>query len=542
MNDSNIQSKSLGFFSFIRLQKQHIIALIASSSVLILLGYASLVLRMHYSTDSYHLIDNQQAYWYLQNGRYTWWQLTMWLDQAGINLVLDQRPLLVLAVISFIFSLFSLTFIFAFKANLSTLPSLLIVNLALSLLFNNVFVEEFMLFPEVAVSAAVGFLFTTLAAGLIMVSNRWQNVIGSLVCLLIAIGCYQSLLGYYLALVLIGGCLHTISSESGHPIRDVIARWVSALAIAGVTGVFNILIVKILIKQGVIVDPGRGATTNIHVMMVNLVSLLKYQLKLWWNADGLMFPGMMPLLLIIIVGSIALAILKKTNISSRELICAVALSYVAAFIVHVLERDIQLTPRSNMAFWAVQGCLLATLLCSILSSTNNVGNRPIENQRIVNYTSASANSIFSQSIPKYALISLIAVFVILTSINMQDISYDLYTSNALDKDYALNVSTKIKDYEKNTGNRINKIAIRGDSKPQEKYRSTRYYNNQLGRRIMNVDYANYQMINYLGGLNLQSTKFSDSVYNQYFKNQNWDTEDLEQQLIFIKGTAYLVLY
>ena len=122
MNDSNIQSRSLGFFSFIRLQKQHIIALIASSSVLILLGYASLILRMHYSTDSYHLIDNQQAYWYLQNGRYTWWQLTMWLDQAGINLVLDQRPLLVLAVISFIFSLFSLTFIFAFKANLSTLP------------------------------------------------------------------------------------------------------------------------------------------------------------------------------------------------------------------------------------------------------------------------------------------------------------------------------------------------------------------------------------------------------------------------------------
>lgn len=466
----------------------------------------------------------------------------MWLDQAGINLVLDQRPLLVLAVISFIFSLFSLTFIFAFKANLSTLPSLLIVNLALSLLFNNVFVEEFMLFPEVAVSAAVGFLFTTLAAGLIMVSNRWQNVIGSLVCLLIAIGCYQSLLGYYLALVLIGGCLHTISSESGHPIRDVMARWVSALAIAGATGVFNILIVKILIKQGVIVDPGRGATTNIHVMMVNLVSLLKYQLKLWWNADGLMFPGMMTLLLIIVVGSIALAILMKTNISSCELICAVALSYAAAFIVHVLERDIQLTPRSNMAFWAIQGCLLATLLCSILSSTSNAGNRPIKNQRIVNYTSDSANSIFSQSILKYALTSLIAVFVILTSINMQDISYDLYTSNALDKDYALNVSTKIKDYEKKTGNRIDKIAIREDSKPQEKYRSTRYYNNQLGRRIMNVDYANYQMINYLGGLNLQSTKFSDSVYNQYFKNQNWDTEDLEQQLIFIKDTAYLVLY
>ena len=542
MNDSNIQSRSLGFFSFIRLQKQHIIALIASSSVLILLGYASLILRMHYSTDSYHLIDNQQAYWYLQNGRYTWWQLTMWLDQAGINLVLDQRPLLVLAVISFIFSLFSLTFIFAFKANLSTLPSLLIVNLALSLLFNNVFVEEFMLFPEVAVSAAVGFLFTTLAAGLIMVSNRWQNVIGSLVCLLIAIGCYQSLLGYYLALVLIGGCLHTISSESGHPIRDVMARWVSALAIAGATGVFNILIVKILIKQGVIVDPGRGATTNIHVMMVNLVSLLKYQLKLWWNADGLMFPGMMTLLLIIVIGSIALAILMKTNISSCELICAVALSYAAAFIVHVLERDIQLTPRSNMAFWAVQGCLLATLWCSILSSTNNAGNRPIENQRIVNYTSDSANSIFSQSIPKYALTSLIAVFVILTSISMQDISYDLYTSNALDKDYALNVSTKIKDYEKMTGNRIDKIAIREDSKPQEKYRSTRYYNNQLGRRIMNVDYANYQMINYLGGLNLQSTKFSDSVYNKYFKNKNWDTENLEQQLIFIKDTAYLVLY
>ena len=142
----------------------------------------------------------------------------------------------------------------------------------------------------------------------------------------------------------------------------------------------------------------------------------------------------------------------------------------------------------------------------------------------------------------FVFISVISIFVFGVTLNMQDISYDLYTSNSLDKDYALNVAAKIHDYEKETGVSVKKIAIKEDEKPQQKYRSTRYYNNQLGRRIMNVDYANYQMINYLGRLQMEKIDFPSKIYKEYFNQKNWEVEDLDQQLIIKGDTAYLMLY
>lgn len=535
-------SSPVKFIPFIVSNRTNAFYSLAFSTIIMLLGYSGLLLRRHYSTDSYHLIDNQQAYWYLQNGRYTWWQVTMWLDQHGINLVLDQRPLLVLAIISFTLSLTLLTLVFSYVAGLTMPLQVMSVNMVLSLLFINVFVEEFMLFPEVAVSAAIGFLFVTIAATLLLKSSRWQYAIGSFVCLMLALGCYQSLIGYYLAIVLVGGALKTPTIANGKKVKSVILRWTETIAIAGIAGIANIVIVKMLIKASVIIDPGRGATTNVHTMLANIIIILKYQFKLWWNADGLMAPGSMIILLCIVITGIVMAIRLHVSLNVTELLFAAALSYAASFAVHVLERDIQLTPRSNMAFWAVQGILLATLICSLFTKHNLRQERPVPLDKDNSNGAGSQIITNNNARSMFVFISVISIFVFGVTLNMQDISYDLYTSNSLDKDYALNVAAKIHDYEKETGVSVKKIAIKEDAKPQQKYRSTRYYNNQLGHRIMNVDYANYQMINYLGRLQMEKIDFPSKIYKEYFNQKNWEVEDLDQQLIIKGDTAYLMLY
>lgn len=526
------------FFKYLGKCRLNVLYSLILSTVIILLGYSGIILRRHYSTDSYHLIDNQQAYWYLQNGRYTWWQLTMWLDQNHINLVLDQRPLLILAALSFIVSLSLLTLAFGYIAHLQQPLHILGINIALSLLFINVFVEEFMLFPEVAVSAATGFLFMSISATLLLRSTHWQYTLLSFSCLMIALGCYQSLIGYYLAITLIGGVLKTIN-EKGGKLKSSVIRWVEALIIAGISGVANIVIVKILITAGVIVDPGRGATTNIHTMLANVKSIVLYQIPLWWNADGLMAPGSMVIWMIIIISAIVIAKKHRINMPVIELILGVITAYVAAFAAHILERQIQLTPRSNMGFWAVQGTFIAVLIAMLFITPEHATNMNFNKQ-----TKSVLNRAQSKVIPTDILVLLftIMLFAFGVTINMQDISYDVYASNSLDKDYAMNVASKISEYQKKTGKMVTKIAITSDSHPQEKYRSTRYNNHELGRRIMNVDYANYQMINYLGGLNLEKTDFPSNLKRQYFGNKNWDTEDLQEQLVIKNDTAYLILY
>ena len=151
-------------------------------------AFAPLIARRHYSVDSYHLIDDQNAPWYLENGRYTWWRLTLMADRLGLNLVLRQRLFMTICIVGFSISLVILTASFARLGGISSFGGQCCLCLTLSVVWINVFVLEFLLFPESAVSAAVGSIFVSLAVSLILGRrNAWLSAV-ALICLLIALG------------------------------------------------------------------------------------------------------------------------------------------------------------------------------------------------------------------------------------------------------------------------------------------------------------------------------------------------------------------
>ena len=513
-------------------------------------AFAPLIVRRHYSVDSYHLIDDQNAPWYLENGRYTWWRLTLLADRLGLNLVLRQRLFIAICIVGFSISLVILTATFARLGGISSFVGQGCLCLTLSVVWINVFVLEFLLFPESAVSAAVGSIFVSLAVSLILGRrNAWLSVV-SLICLLIALGCYQSLVGVYLALALLGGCLTSVR-EGHEPFARVVLRWAKVLGMAAFGSVFNVICVKYLIHIKYIVDPGRGAGLSLPNIVSNFKQVLEYQLSLLNNADGLMPKFSVTLIMLFLIALLVLSFRTRHNLPYGQLACAALVAYLAVFAPHYIEKNILLTPRSNMAFWAWIASMTTVFAVSLLVSRHQpfMVRTPIESmseaERKAEVTMDRAE-VFQGSCKgaqhAAALIAVSGVFLLFSSLCMADIAYDAYVSNIQDQAYALSVAQKIKEHEASTGQPVKAIAIVPDASVHVKYDNVRYQMYELNRRIMNTPYSNYQMINHLSHSNLRKIKMPQSDYRRYFAGRDWNQLDLDQQLVFSGDKAYLALY
>ena len=513
-------------------------------------AFAPLIVRRHYSVDSYHLIDDQNAPWYLENGRYTWWRLTLLADRLGLNLVLRQRLFIAICIVGFSISLVILTATFARLGGISSFVGQGCLCLTLSVVWINVFVLEFLLFPESAVSAAVGSIFVSLAVSLILGRrNAWLSAV-SLICLLIALGCYQSLVGVYLALALLGGCLTSLG-EGHEPFARVVLRWAKVLGMAAFGSVFNVICVKYLIHIKYIVDPGRGAGLSLPNIVSNFKQVLEYQLSLLNNADGLMPKFSVTLIMLFLIALLVLSFRTRHNLPYGQLACAALVAYLAVFAPHYIEKNILLTPRSNMAFWAWIASMTTVFAVSLLVSRHQpfMVRTPIESmseaERKAEVTMDRAE-VFQGSCKgaqhAAALVAVSGVFLLFSSLCMADIAYDAYVSNIQDQAYALSVAQKIKEHEASTGQPVKAIAIVPDASVHVKYDNVRYQMYELNRRIMNTPYSNYQMINHLSHSNLRKIKMPQSDYRRYFAGRDWNQLDLDQQLVFSGDKAYLALY
>lgn len=499
------------------------VLLFLASLVILAAEFAPLLLRLHFSSDSYHLIADQHTTWYLQCGRYTFWLFSCFFDRMGINLVLAQRHFIAFCIVMMAISSALLADLYAGLCGLKgDLKSTLLV-LPATLVWGNVFVEDWILFPEVAGMIALGAISLTLAIRFSLKGESVSSILASFVFLFISLGCYQSLVGSYIAAVVIGAILDSRDSLNG--------LWKKALIgiLLGVAcAVSNVVILKRIAL--VLGDSGRGSSFSLPVILSNCYTLAAYQLKLFLNADGLL---RVPAMQILELGLLLLLALVFRRSFGRGVayIGAFAVGLAASYAPHYIEANIVLSPRSNVAVWMTLGCILMALLCECLLDDCSCG----RGNNAVLVPSARAKTI------AVAATALIAFTAVNTGF-MWDIAYDVYVSNVQDRQYAQQISQKIRDYEHETGNTVSGIGIVGDAHSQATYLETRYHVAELGRRIVNCSYANVEMINYVGGLNLQTLVVSAKEKASLFGDQDWSCVSLDEQLIFVGDKAYLALY
>lgn len=478
--------------------------------------YACLVFRLHFSVDSYKVIYDQAAYWYLQCGRYTDFLLTLVMEHFSLNPVIDQRLFMVPFILSVAFSATAITHLFF---NLGggnwNFIRVLILAACSSIAFLNVFYMELILFPEMALFLTVGNIALVFSIRLLF-SNRKASKIISLALLLIALGAYQSYVGFYMAFCFMGAWL---VYAKDHQAKKLVRTSGLSLLFAGFGSVFNVLLVKLLIQFGVIADSGRGAVLSLDHILDNIAGLLAFQGDLFLGAGGLVPAPLLLILLIIIAISF---VYVSRSLSPKAIIVFVpmlAVSYVAVFAPHIIESNFLLTPRSNIAFWA-----LVSALCLVTAS--------------LMFDEESKEGLKW----KICLSGAVFCLVVLQIVCIQDMSTDTFLSNEQDRNTAALIDDELDKYEKETGTVITKIAAVRDTDVSMSYPGVRYQICELNRKIMVTPYSYFHLINYIGDRQLISVEMPDSVYQEHFAGKNWDNLDLDEQLRIVNDTAYLALY
>ena len=492
--------------------------------------YLCLLLRLHYSVDSYAIIRNQNIPWYLMIGRYTLWAITAIIDALGINLVVTQRAFLLLAIVSISISLLTI-YRLIYPESPKSAVDIIFKAAPLCLIWINVSVLDLLLFPEAAVQIAVGSLLVTEAARItikpISSSGAINNTVSTLL-LLLALGCYQSYVGVYISLVLVIGIQQQPSSTTY--IRYVFR----CLLIALVSSIICVASMKLLVIFGLVADSGRGAISEISELLSNIKNVLDYQVSFWKDADGLLAFPIMPLTILTLLISL-IRTRRVTRVwKSNALFFAFIISYCSSYAPHFVETICWLSPRSNLAVWASIGCTVAV--------ANSMATHDIE-------TDSTGCAIYASDFKRLSsqintkCISFLALPIVLMFIPIAyDISYDAYVSNSFDKYYASQIASKITEYEEKSGKTITSIAITNDASPSTRNPGVRYRSYELNQRIMLTKYSRVGLINYIGGLSLREVPFNDAELSEIATSNNWDQVDLGQQLFFRDETVYLIVY
>ncbi len=472
-------------------------------------AYACMAMSMHYSVDSFNLIDDPGAYWHMQLGRYLNCGEILWEELLGLNPVIDQCFFAILWIVSVAISIYIVNDAIGtiFNPN-DYIWKEVIIWTSVSLAFINICMMEFVLFPEVMAFNGFGVIALSLAIWFALqkkgFSSRWFL---TFVFVMIALGNYQSYIGIFEAFVLIGSFFLWCDEGS-----KKYSNLCMSLAVGGIASIINVILVKMLVAFNILGDSGRGAGLELKTIIHNFYVLFHYQKKLWLNADGLMPSYVMPLLALVLVLILWDIIKGMAKADKIVFIIIVLISYLLSFAPHIIENRIWLTPRSNVAIWSVISLVLI----------------------------AGTNIQLKDGIKLVASVCVCVLF--LNVFVMQDMAANNQMVNAADFVEANQICNEIKKYEKETGNVIKQLVVGYDEEPTIYQPFSRYKIAEFGTRILVTSYSGYKLISYMLGRPLEKIDMSDEIYNQYFKVENWNCLDVNEQMWFENETAYLIIY
>lgn len=486
--------------------------ILAMISGVCILGYSLLLYSDHASIDAMNLINCMDPMWHLMIGRYTNCATLELAKRIGMHQVTDQHIFLCIWLVTLIAEIFIIGTSIVKRLNLDTKLKNAAVYLIVSIAFVNVFYNELMLFPEMAMT----FIFTNLSLALsvyfalsdLKFVIKWS---ASTVFLLISMGAYQSFIGIYVAFVLIG-----IFFKYKDQTKKRYTEGITSLVIGAGCCVFNLVFMSVLIKTGVMSYSGRGATSSIDLILNNIKSIILFQPRLWKSADGLLMDYSMFIMISVVFVMWCLAVHKYKLEQKLYCIALFAISYFVVFVPHIPEEIMDLSPRSNIAFWSFVSIAMLFVLSEYIGKLQK------------------------QTVFK-VFMSLVCVFVVLNVTTMQDMTANAEKTNAIDYSEAEQFANKIRKYESENDITVNYIAIVYDKNPSPKVNGTRYTQGFLGERSLSHFYPGRLLIQHYLGHELQMTNTDDAIVREYAQ-KDWTSFNPDEQIFFINDIAYYVLY
>lgn len=407
-----------------------------------------------------------------------------------------------------------------------TKAKLLLLAVAVALVYVNPFVSALALFPEAGAFIGAGFVFVTLAAVIAARKITFFNALISFGLLSAALGTYQPFIGFFAFITFsLMFAEHRLELN-----RTTLTRSVYFAAILAISSVGNIVIGKALCKLFGVVQNYRVGDFSLQTIVSNIKYILAQQGSVWNGMQhslpqylGMIVAGFF--LLSIVLCFIVLSVKKMRDkqlhfngLIGNALLSlgAFALCYASVFAPYLLTDNITFPSRAILSLFSVF-LLLVVMLLSVSDS------------KIVHWVASTVLSIF-------------LMFCVLAVTKM---GVSQLMVNALDREYAQQVSQQIAAYEVENGNSVTKISMINDAAPMYQYPSVAhycapYYSFINSARV--VSWSQVTLIEYVSEHELKRVPMPDDILARYFANKDWVSFVPEEQIVFDGDTLYLVTY
>lgn len=486
-------------------------------NAMIILLTCSLMLNIHFSSDTYDIwttTDNNVDI-HLRDGRFASAALYYILAKLGINVAKSQIWLTLI----FIFTVAAIvTFLTAEVVKLCKTPllsALITIDSGFMIIFHNVFISEWYMFPEVMLMYAVSMAGVTAAAFAFMKMCTVQKAIAkvrmgliSFLSLLIALGMYQVSIGIFITLLLV---LIYINPD----IKKKLICSVGGLCLGAVNCFLNIIIVKVLTIAHIMAPTTRGASADFGIICSNIAKIISQQREVI-GGHHIFHRYTFLIYIMLLIALLIVPTLKKSQDKWKRIALAMLFTviiYVGSYIPHFVSSDYWLSQRTLVPIFGVFAFL------------------------------AIAGAV-QEGTPRVRRLSMIVMvsFLLINSLVMENIFANRLAVDDMDTSYAKAINSYIQRYAAETGVEIHSIATQLDENPTWSYDGIKYVSYDINVKNMVRSWAYIPLINTATDSTYQACDMNVEIWNEYFAGKDWDQFLPEEQIVFQDDVAYIAIY
>ncbi len=387
---------------------------------------------------------------------------------------------------------------------------------ALGMAFTNVLFIEYLMFPEVVLPYSVGYLAAAIG---VYCFAKDRKIVSFLLFLLGA--CAYQITVVYSAIVL---AFYYMLLNRFHWSKKAFVEEVLAFALPLCAGVINMKFIKLL---GLIIPQfafrKRASTKSllgkIPEVMESLFSFLKDSFTL---LPSIYLPALFTL--IFLICAIVVIVKSKSGFGLLYYIIILLGALITLFVIPVLGKKYNFPPRMSYGLYLIQGMLAVTLMATMSADGISLP--------ILGAEKEACLKVASIVVFGYVWVQLLFCSFIISG---------RLISNTLDRTYAKMIVNEIEKYEEETGKAVLYFAAQNDTYAPAYYDESRLHYGQINERALGQ--TTRTLLEAVEGRHFEAPEEDTSaVFDKYFGDRNWDSFDLEEQLVIIDDTAYLCVY
>lgn len=471
-------------------------------------------LKTHFSVDSYAVYFNMDADNQIRQTRFVNYFFIKFFEKIGFNTCSGQSILTMSFMIASAIVATVLTKLFCKYLKNTSPIKIAAMNGAVLISVVNVFILEWYLYPETMLFYALSLLLATLA---IYVVDTDMNIFlkGLIIAVLIflSLNCYQASMPvfviYALSLILIKSDFHLTK-------KSFFESFVAVFS-AGFSCVILLIVQKIFYARSEVFQGDRNADLSIETIIGNIKNVFSLMSEVF---DGYYFIPRytIPCFVLIFIVMIIYNFVKSKKSPINYIYCALVLiaCFCITFVPHTVTKAIWFAPRTNIGFCAFLS-VLALLAIYSLEDVN-----------------------WEKILKAYVFV--IGTFLIINIVQIKNVGIEHFSSNAIEREYALQIQHEINKYEADSGNHIDGIAIVNDTSPRWCYEGIRYNVYDTNTKAYVVPWGGVNLISYYGGRQYHTLEMDPAIYNEHFADKNWDYYTPEEQLVFQDNVMYMCVY